>query len=283
MYENKIIFEINLTKVERGIREAKVRVERKGKVFYRRQRVGRKSPERKYRKNYYKDRFKSYDSLPAKIDISKDRIIKQSIDRMVKYSGDTGRESITTFSVKDNKIERAAFKNSKKSDEVSLPRTKFNFGSIHTHPNTSVGGAFNCPSKHDLITFIWRENEKFKGVQSVGKSGKMGDTWIAVKTDTFDYKTANKLAYKSLEIAEERLNNELRPKLAEAIDYPAAEAHKFFDEFDNEVAKSQSKFMKSLDSSKMIKIYCGKLNNMKEIKDITEDDLFDIIMSRRED
>ena len=137
---NRRIIEINLVKVERGLREARVRVERKGRVFYRRQRVGRKEPERKYRKNYYKDRFKSYDSLPSKIDISRDRIIKQAIDRMVKYSSDTGYEAITTFNVKDNKLERAAFKNSKKSDAVSLPRTKFNFGSIHTHPNTSPGG-----------------------------------------------------------------------------------------------------------------------------------------------
>ena len=128
-----------------------------------------------------------------------------------------------------------------------------------------------------------REGEKFMGVQSIAKSGRIGDTWIAVKTDTFDSKTTSKLAFKSLEIAEEKLDSEFRPKLEEVLGYQKEEAAKFFADFDNEVARSHAKFMKLLDNSKMIKIYCGRLNNMKEIKNMKEKDLLNIIISRREE
>lgn len=274
--------EIDLTKLERGLREGRIKVTRGGKTFYRRQRVGTKESERKYAKNYYKDRFKSYDSLPPKIDMSKDRIIKQSIDKMVEYSGESNCEAITTFSIKDNKLERITLKKGKETNAISLPRAKFNLGSIHTHPNTSSGGAFNSPSEMDLFSFILREKEKFMGVQAITKSGEFGDTWIIVKTDIFELKEANHLFGEWLKKSNKKVN-ELRPKLREACDYEnIKDANVFFTNFDNEVAKSHGKLMKFMDESKMFKIYRGKLNSMKEIRNLSEDNLFKIIMERED-
>lgn len=274
--------EINLLKLERGLREGRVKVTRGGKTFYRKQRIGVKESERKYVKNYYKDRFKSYDSLSSKIDMSKDRIIKQSIDKMVEYSGESGCEAITTFSIKDNKLERITLKKGKETDAISLPRAKFNLGSIHTHPNTSSGGAFNSPSEMDLFSFILREKEKFMGVQAITKSGEFGDTWIIVKTDIFELKEANHLFGEWLKKSNEKVN-ELRPKLREAFDYEnVKDANIFFTNFDDEVARSHSKLMKFMDESKMFKIYRGKLNSMEEIRNLSEDNLFKIIMERED-
>lgn len=274
-----IQIEIDLSKLERGTHVGRVKVTRGGKTFWREQRVGVKE-ERKYRKNYYKDRFKPYDSLPSQIDMSKDRIVKQSIDKMVEYSGESGCEAITTFSIKDNKLERITLKKGKKDDSISLPRSTFNLGSIHTHPNTSPKGAFNSPSNMDLFSFILRVKEKFMGVQAVTKSGEFGDTWIAVKTDTFELKEANHLFGEWLKKSDEKVDK-LRPKLREVIDiYDTKEANIFFTDFDNEVARSHGKLMMFMDESKMFKIYRGKLDNMKEIKGLSEDDLFKIIMEQ---
>lgn len=278
-----IQIEIDLSKLERGTHIGRVKVIRGGKTFWRKQRVGvKEGEERKYRRNYYKDRFKSYDSLPSRIDISKDRIIKQSVDKMVEYSSESKCEAITTFSIENNKLSRVTLKKGKKTDAITLPRAKYNLGSIHTHPDVSSGGVFNSPSYTDLFSFVWREYEKFMGVQSITKSGKFGDTWIVTKTDTFEIRKANKSIGEWLKISEKKLNAELRPKLEEALDYESEKAKKFFTDFDNEVSRSHAKFMKLLDESKMFKIYYGKLDNMKEIKSLSEDDLFKTIMEREE-
>ena len=129
--------EIDLLKIERGLREGRVKVTRGGKTFWRKQRLGTKESEKPKMPVEYEDvpgikgSVPTYKSLPSTF-ILDDKVVTQ-MGSFRKESKKSRREVGCGINVFGGKMSLGKMEKGGTSSMIIRGKTKY--GSYHTHPN----------------------------------------------------------------------------------------------------------------------------------------------------